>query len=142
MHSGPDAAAVGVMAIAVMCALVFIAIMWAAHVLICYLLWNDYKRIPAQYRKLEPGLVWLLLIPVPLFQLIWNFFVYLRLSDSFKAYFDSTGRQDVGDCGRNLALWYCILVIIPCLNIVALILLILYLVKANDLKNRIPAAAQ
>ncbi len=70
----------------------------------------------------------------------WNFFVYPRLSDSYKEYFDSVGRHDIGDCGRNLAFWYCVCYIIPCVNIISLVLLVIYLLKANDLKNQIPAA--
>ena len=95
-------------------------------------------------RVTEPcHMVWLLLIPC--FNFVWNFFVFLKLSDSFKSYFDSQGVTDVGDCNRTLALAYCIatvLCIVPCLNYIAgptsLVLLIITLVKYNDLKNRIP----
>jgi hypothetical protein len=104
-----------------------------------------YKRIPSEHRKMEPGMVWLLIIPC--FSIVWNFFVFLRLSDSFKSYFDSQGIEDVGDCNRTLAMAYCIaavLCLVPCLNYVAgpvsLVLLVLALVKYNELKNRIPAA--
>jgi hypothetical protein len=88
-------------------------------------------------------MVWLLLIPC--FRLVWNFFVYLQLADSYKAYFASVGRTDVGDCGRGIGLWYAICAacgIIPCVNYLALpaglVLLIIYLVKATDLKGQIP----
>jgi len=54
----------------------------------------------------------------------------------------------VGTCGRELGLGYAISVAVSaipfvgCLTgIVALVLLILYLVKANELKNRIPLTA-
>ncbi len=54
--------------------------------------------------------------------------------------------MDVGDCNRTLALAYCItavLCIVPCLNYIAgpasLVLLVITLVKYNELKNRIPA---
>ena len=88
-------------------------------------------------------MVWLLMIPC--FNLVWNFFVYLQLADSYKAYFASVGRTDVGDCGRGIGLGYAICAaccIIPCLNYlagpVALVLLIIYLVKAMSLKDQIP----
>ena len=116
----------------------------AVHVFICYLLWNCYKRIPQQFRKQEPGLVWLLLIPC--FSLVWNFFVYPRLSQSFKGYFDSINRTDVGDCQEGIGLAYsicCAVSLIPyagCVTgIACLVLLIIYLVKTNELKNQIPA---
>lgn len=119
----------------------------AIQAFICYLLSNCLKAIPAAHRKQEPNMVWLLMIPV--FPIVWNFFVYPKISDSFKSYFDSVGRTDVGDCGRQIGLVYCILValcVIPYLNFLtglgALVLLILYLVKANELKNKItPAGA-
>jgi len=110
------------------------------------LIYMDYQRIPRGFRKLEPSLVFLLLIPC--FHLVWNFFVFPGLSDSFKAYFNSIGDTSVGDCGRDLALGYAIcsaaslIPFVGCLTgIVTLVLLIMYLVKANDLKNRIPVTA-
>jgi len=116
------------------------------NILVAALLYTDYQRVPASFRKLEPGLVWLLLIPC--FNIVWNFFVFPKLSESFKAYFDSVGDSSVGDCGRDLALGYAVcsaISIIPfvgCLTgLVSLALVILFLVKANDLKNRIPIAA-
>lgn len=88
-------------------------------------------------------MVWLLLIP--LFNLIWNFFVYQKLPDSYKSYFSSQGRTDVSDCGKGIGLAYAISAaacIVPCLNYLAvpaaLVLLIIFLVKAMGLKNQIP----
>ena len=118
--------------------------MLAVNIVICLLLFGCFKRIPREYRKMEPGLVWLLLIPC--FNLIWNFFVFPGLSRSFRAYFDSLEQQaDVGDCGLGIAWAFAICtvcVLVPGIGWVAgpaaLVLLIIYLVKANDLKNRIP----
>lgn len=104
---------------------------------------NAFKRIPVEHRKQEPGMVWLLLIPC--FNIVWNFFVFPKLSQSFKSYFDAKGRTDLGDCGESLGLTYSILAacsIIPYLGMLAglagLIVLIIYLVKVNELKNMIP----
>jgi len=117
---------------------------FAISVAICALLYVCYSRIPVQFRKQEPGLVWLLLIPC--FNFVWNFFVYLQLADSYQAYFASVGRTDVGDCGKGIGLGYAICIaccIVPCLNLLAapaaLVLLIIYLVKAMDLKSQIPS---
>jgi hypothetical protein len=114
------------------------------HIIIIIFVYNDYQSVPPSFRKLEPGLVWLLLIPC--FPIVWNFWVFPKLADSFKAYFDSVGDQSVGNCGHDLALAYCIcsaVSIIPylgCLTgIAALVLLIMFLVKAQELKSRIPA---
>ena len=74
--------------------------------------------------------------------------MFLKLADSFKSYFDSQGVTDVGDCGKVLNLVYCITAcccLVPMLNYIAgpasLVLLIIVLVKAVQLKNRIPVAA-
>ena len=95
---------------------------------------------------MEPGLVWLLMIP--LVPLVWNFFVYLRLPESYQSYFASVGRTDVGDCGRGIGQWYAICFLacaVPCVNYVAgpaaLVLLIIFLVKVMGLKNQIPMTA-
>jgi len=119
---------------------------FAVNIILTFLLYTDFTRIPRGFRKLEPSLVWLLLIPC--FHLVWNFFVFPRISESFKAYFDSIGDASVGDCGRDLGLGYAICTaasVVPfvgCLTgIASLILFILFLVKANELKNRIPMTA-
>lgn len=115
----------------------------AINALICWLLSGCYKRIPQQFRKMEPGMVWLLMIPcVPL---VWNFFVFPRLAESYKGYFDSVGNTEVGDCGAQMGMFYAIAVacsLVPCLNYLAgpvsLVLLIIFLVKAHELKKKIP----
>ncbi len=71
-----------------------------------YLVYTCYARLPARYRRMEPGMVWLLLIP--LFNLYWQFVVYLGLSQSYQAYFRARGRRDVGDCGYALAMTFTI----------------------------------
>lgn len=130
-------------AFAVLCCGV-VVVSLAIHAFVCYLLYNCFNAIPQEYRKQEPGMVWLLLIPV--FSLVWNFFVYPKLAESYQAYFAAQGRADVGDCGRQIGLIYCILAaccIIPYVNALAgpaaLVLLILFLVKAYELKKQIPA---
>lgn len=133
-------------AVLVTALLVGLGIALAINILICALVYGCFKRIPLEHRKMEPGLVWLLL--VPLVPLVWNFFVFLRLPESFASYFRSVGRTDVGDCGRGLGLWYAICAvaaIVPCVNYAAgpaaLVLLIIFLVKVMGLKKQIPEAA-
>jgi hypothetical protein len=110
---------------------------------ICYLIIQSLQRVPAEHRRIEPAMIWLLLIPC--FSLIWNFFVFRRVPDSFASYFAAQGQSDVGDCGKTLGTWYAGLsvagVAIPlygaAAGIAALVLLILSLVKYNELKQRI-----
>jgi hypothetical protein len=117
----------------------------AIHAVLCWFVSKLLKRVPKQYRKQEPGMVWLMMIPC--FNFVWSFFVYPKLAESYKAYFIAQGRPDV-DCGESLAMAYCILLccsIIPYVNALTgtagLVVLILFLVKINDLKNQIPADA-
>ncbi len=136
------AAAAGGIAVMLVAILIALAVGLAIGIVICVLLYKVQSAVPPNHRKIEPAMVWLLLIP--LFNLIWNFFVYRRIPDSFQSYFASVGRTDVGDCGRNIGLWYAICAacsIIPCVNYVAgpaaLVLLIIFLVKMFDLKSKI-----
>jgi hypothetical protein len=101
------------------------------------------SRIPPQYRKQEPGMAFLLLIPI--FSIVWNFFVHPKVAESLKAYYDAQGPHTNGDCGASLALWLCICgacTFVPVLGLFAgvagLVFMILFYVKAFDLSARIP----
>ena len=126
--------------------LVAVVIGLAIAIWVCYFLYTCYDRIPPPHRKLEPWHVWLMLIPC--FGIIWQFFVYPRLGQSYRSYFNEQGRTDVGDCGEQLGLWVaicgaagCIPYIGGCFSIIALVLLIIFLVKASNLKAHIPEGA-
>jgi len=126
------------------CIGVLIAI--AIGVVICLLLYKCLQRVPAEHRKMEPGYAFLLLIP--LFNLVWNFFVYQRIPESYASYFKSVGHEDVGDCGRMIGLWFAICSacsIVPLLNWIAgpaaLVLLVIFLVKVWGLRGQIPDPA-
>ena len=100
------------------------------------------KRVPPPYRAQTPGLAFLLLIP--LFSLAWMFFVHPRVAASLKNYAEGNGDNTRGDCGASLALWLCICAageIMPGIGIfsgiAALVLLILFYVKAFDLSSSI-----
>jgi hypothetical protein len=142
-------AAVGVVGV------LFVAVIAIAiGCLICWYLSSCLKRVPPQFRRQEPAMAWLLLIPC--FNLVWNFFVYPKIGESYQAYFDSIGRTDLGDCGRSLGLSYCILSVaglplgmipviggvVSCfLGLATLVVWILFLVKAGNLKSQIPLDA-
>lgn len=112
------------------------------NAVICWLISSALQRIPEGHRKISPGQVWLLMIPC--FSFVWNFIVFQRVPESFQSHFNSVGRNDLGDCGKQLGLWFSIASVgsmIPVLQYVAgpaaLVLMILCLVKFHDLKNRI-----
>ena len=138
---GEEAIVLGAIIIA---GIVALLVVLAINAVICWLLSGVLKQVPAEHRKMEPGMVWLLMIPC--FSLIWNFFVFQRVPDSLKSYFDSIGKTDVGDCCKQLGLLYAIAgacSLVPFLNYLAgpasLVLLIIVLVKLMDLKKSLPA---
>jgi hypothetical protein len=63
-------------------ALLMLAVVYAVLIVVCYLLYTALLALPQQHRRMDPGLVWLLLIP--LFNLVWNFFVFLRVPESYQ----------------------------------------------------------
>ena len=141
--SDPHAGA-AILAVVGLILLMMITIGLVIQIVVCIIVTGCLKRVPPQFRKQEPGMCWLLLIP--LFRYIWNFFVHLKVAESYQAYFNSIGRTDVGDCGKGLALAYCICAactVVPYLGfmtgLASLVLLIIMLVKFNELKNMIPA---
>lgn len=141
-----SAALMGMGAIFFVLLSLFSLIIIAITIIILVYLYGVLKKIPQQFRKMEPGMVFLLLIPC--FSTIWLFFVNIRISESFKAYFDSKNDTSVGDCGKQLGLWAAILSAagvvlswIPLFGqlfpLASLVLLILFLVKINTLKGQI-----
>jgi hypothetical protein len=92
-------------------------------------------RIPPEDRKQDPAMALLLLIP--LFHLIWAFFVYPRISASLESYFARRGDRSEGDCGRSVALVFCICSLIPFVHLVALVCMIIFFVKVYALTEKI-----
>src|SRR4051812_44829858 len=114
--------------------------LWIAPAVLAYVLLG---RIPPTFRKQDQALALLLLIPI--FSLVWAFFVFPRISASLQSYYLSLGRADVGDCGNSIAIAACVCclgVFIPFLGavagIAALVLLVIFFVKAFDLTAKIP----
>jgi len=104
------------------------------------------SRVPPLHRKQKPGLAFLLLIPF--FSLVWAFFVHPKVAESIKGYYLAQGDSTVGDCGASLALWFCICsacAFIPFLGkiagVAALVLMIIFYVKAFGLSSRISQIA-
>jgi hypothetical protein len=116
-------------------------------VLILYLitLFNVLNAVSPANRKLEPGLVFLLLIP--LFNLVWNFIVVIKLRDSLQAEYAARDLQGDGFAyGVGLAM--CILTlcgIIPILGalaaIAAFVCWIIYWVKMAGYRKTLANSA-
>lgn len=118
----------------------------AIGIFILLFLHRALQVLPVEHRKIEPGMVWLMLIPC--FSAIWGFFVYPRVSGSYRSYFHALGRTDIGDCGGGLGVGIavCILLVsIPCVNYITsifcgpalLVMTIIYLLKIRDLKRQV-----
>jgi hypothetical protein len=145
---GPDdaaaaAAGAGMMIVVLIFYALLFAVTIALLVLVYYVLYTSLARIPPQFRQMEPGQVFLLLIPF--FNLYWLFVVYQKIPQSFRGYFNAIGRYDVGDCGEQMGLWFAILAVcsaIPCVNCItgpiAGVMNIMLLAKFWTLRNQIP----
>ena len=111
-------------------------------VFVLWLYYSAYAAIPPQFRQMEPGQVFMVLIP--LYGAVWIFFVVMRLSRSFRAYFNSIGRYDLGDCGERTGLtalilqWLGVIPFVGALaSLASLVMMIIYLVKISQFKNMV-----
>src|SRR5713101_786166 len=82
----------------------------AIHVLYLLTLQKALYRVSPWNRLLEPSLVWLGLIPV--FNIVWNFYLATRIPDSLRNEFRERGRDDGSDYGKAVGLAYAILVLV------------------------------
>lgn len=104
---------------------------------------NTLYAISSENRKMQPGQVWLSLIP--LFGLVWQFIIVNRLADSLKDEFVSKNLKiDEERPGIGIGLAYCILFacsLIPFVGFVTviggLICWIIYWSKINDYKIKL-----
>lgn len=146
---GEGAAVAGAMAVMLLIVGVALVVSYAILITLCWFVSSCLQRLPPEHRKQQPGLVWLLLIPC--FNLVWNFFVFPKLAESYQSYFAAQGRTDTGDCGYGLAMTYCVGAVITtfvgmipyvgainCLvGPALLVVLIVFLVKAGSLKGQV-----
>jgi hypothetical protein len=124
------------------CVVLFFFAIWVG---IVYMLYISLKAVPREHQRMPAGQVWLLLIP--LFNLVWNFFVFQQIPESYQNYFYSRGRTDVGDAGKGIGLAYAICAVcacVPCVNYAAgpasLVLLIIFLVKVMTYRGQVGVA--
>jgi hypothetical protein len=114
--------------------LIVLAISLTIQIFFLLTLFRCYSRIAPANRRMEPGMVWLNLIPC--FGTIWIFFTNIRLADSLRDEFDQRRLHGDGDFGRTLGITYPILALlgaIPYIGVLfgipSLICFILYWVK-------------
>ncbi len=108
----------------------------------CLTLQKALSRCSPQNRTLTPGLVWLYLIP--LFNLVWHFFIVINIAKSLHAEFVSRNMVEEPNPGQGIGLAMCILNvsgIIPYVgfltSLAGLVCWIIYWVKIAEFSNKI-----
>lgn len=138
------------LAIGAIIAIVFFAVIIALIPTIFYLLTlqNTLKAVSVQNQRMNPGQVWLMLIP--LFGTVWHFIIVQRISESIKAEFEMrrlTPKEDRPAYSIGLAMCICACCgIIPFLGglagLAALVLWIIYWVRVADYKRQLEQFTQ
>lgn len=123
---------------------IFIAVAILISVLYLLNLQNLMKEVSPSNREVEPSNVWLLFIP--LFNLIYPFILYPKISASVKKEYESRGISKDGDFGRSIGITMPILSLcgwIPVLGGLAglanFVLFIVFWVKMAGFKNELIA---
>lgn len=132
--------------------LLFIPVLLAIIPLIFYLLTlqNTFKAISDENRKMQPGEVWLSLIPI--FGYIWQFFIVTKMADSLSAELKTKGIEHSEERpAYNIGLIYCILMVAASplaiiigflgsiLSIAGVVFWILYWVKIEEYRKKLLA---
>jgi len=115
--------------------LVVFVIMLVPLVFYCLTLQKTLNRCSPECRAMNPGMVWLMFIP--LFNIVWQFIVVLNMAKSLAAEFQKRGMAEDPNPGQTLGLVMCIgnLICGP----VGLICWILYWVKIAGYSSSIAA---
>lgn len=124
--------------------LIVFAIMLVPFVFYLLSLQKALNRCSPECRAMNPGMVWLMFIP--LFNMVWHFFIVLNLAKSLGCEFSKRGIAEEPKPGQTLGLVMCILAccgIIPLLGILAslggLVCWIIYWVKIAGFSAKLAA---
>lgn len=122
--------------------LIALAILIIPGIFYCLTLQKALDRCAPENRAMSPGLVWLLFIP--LFMLVWNFFVVINMAKSLGAEFQKRGMAEDPQPGKTIGLVMSILAccgIIPILgpfcSLAAFICWIIYWVKIAGFSGKL-----
>jgi hypothetical protein len=98
--------------LAMMIGILIVVLLIVLVVAIFYLLTlqKALSRVSPRNRTMEPGMVWLMLIPCV--NLVWQFFIAIRVPESLRNEFRARGRDDGSDYGKSIALTQAILGIV------------------------------
>lgn len=122
--------------------LVFFVVELVIKIFYILTLQKAFGRCAPQNQAMAPGLAWLMLIPV--FSLVWHFFVVLNLAKSLGQEFRARGMTEDPDPGKTIGLAMCICAscaVIPYIGILpglaAFILWIIYWVKMAEYSRKL-----
>lgn len=125
--------------------LVLLGIMLIPAIFYLLTLQKALRRCSPENREMEPGMVWLMFIP--LFNLVWHFIIVLRMAGSLEKEFRKRGIAEESQPGKTLGMTMCILAccgIIPLLGILtslgALVCWIMYWVKVAEYSRLIASS--
>jgi len=127
-------------------ALIAVAILLVPAIFYLLTLQKALNRCSPENRAMNPGMVWLMFIP--LFNLVWHFFIVLNMAKSLGAEFQKRGMAEEPKPGQTIGLVMCVLAccgIIPVLGMLAslagLVCWILYWVKIAGYSSKLAAPA-
>ena len=126
--------------------LIFFIVMLIPKIFFLITVQKSLSRCAMQNRAMEPGLVWLSLIPI--FSLVWNFIIVINVSKSLAAEFAARQIPAERDPGQALGLAWCILkvcAVVPFLGLFSglagFICWILYWVKMSGFNTKLAVSS-
>lgn len=129
-QAAPDAGAVAGMLV---CYGVLIVASIAIHIMFLLNLSRCLAQCSPRNRTMEPGQVWLNLIP--LFGIVWMFITFIRISESLQNEYRSRGlRSDDPEFGKMTGILYMVLSLVGC-GPIGLIFFIMYWMKISSYKK-------
>lgn len=141
-----DAQSVGYAVGAIVGVLIAVGILLIPGIFYLLTLQKALNRCSPENRAMNPGMVWLMFIP--LFNIVWHFIIVLNMAKSLGAEFGKRGIAEEPEPGKKLGLAMCILAccgIIPIVGILAslggLVCWIMYWVKIAGYSNKLAAPA-
>jgi hypothetical protein len=127
----PDA---GGFAVALLCYGVILGGLLLVHILFLLTLSRCLGQCSSRNRTMEPGMVWLNLIP--LFNLIWMFVTIIKISESLRNEYRDRGLPtDDPDFGQTIGILYMVFNFVC--GLIGLIFFIMYWVKMAGFKNQL-----
>ena len=138
-NSHATAAGLGIIATVL---IVVVVIMLVPAIFYLLTLQKALNRCSPECRAMNPGMVWLMFIP--LFNIVWHFMIVINMAKSLGAEFQKRGIAEDPKPGQTIGLTMCILVccgIIPILGILCslggLVCWILYWVKVAGYSSKL-----